>query len=313
MKVSTLFYKHIRRLRTSLKKAIGNKTSVSQFVFSRTQRREWQRMKLIGFRNLWRIRRRQSIKHVVVDAPVQTYIEQLIAKRFNVGTLALHSASVALPQSYLQIDTTEAGFLKCMVNLIGAHQVLEVGTFRGWSTAVIAEALIANELEGGVVFRHNQYVYTQLFPTTSIPLPVVTTIELRPEEAVEATSLWDAYLDPVTKSRIRLIQGSADEVMKGLVETYPNGLYNMIFIDADKSRYEIYLRYAQRLLLPGGIIVIDNILNAGLVATSARDRTTEALRLLNTRVFEDVQADFEPMILPAWDGVIVIRRKYTQK
>ena len=313
MNVSTFFYKKIRRLRTSIKKTIGNKTSVVHFMFSRTQRREWQRMKLIGFRNVWRTRRRQKIKHVVVDAPVQTYIEKLIAKRFNVGTLALHSASVALPQSYLQVDTTEAGFLKCMVQLVGAYQVLEVGTFRGWSTAVIAEALIANELESGVLFRHNQYVHAQLNQAGSISFPVVTTIELRPEEAVEATLLWDTYLDPVTRSRIRLIQGSADDVMKGLVDTYPNGLYNVIFIDADKSRYDRYLTYAQRLLLPGGIIVIDNILNAGLVATSARDRTTEALRLLNTRVFEDTQADFEPMILPAWDGVIVIRRKYTQK
>lgn len=332
--LNKLFTKKIRKAKKHIKRSFMKKKGVQQknilhMLFSRTQRREWERMRSIGFKNLWRVRRRQKNKHIYVDVKLLTYTEELISKRFSVGALSLHAESENMSNSALQIDLTEAGFLKFLIQISGSYQVLEVGTFRGWSTAIIAEALLANELENSMLYRHNSCIDKQLpqhetrthsreLQTSETRLrhasfPIITTLELRPEEAMEAQILWNEHLDVITRSRINLLIGPADELMKILDIQNPCGRYNLIFIDADKSRYDIYLNYAKSLILPGGIIVIDNTLNAGLVATDAKDRTTISLKDLNIKIFDDNNGEFEPILIPAWDGITVIRRKDLRK
>lgn len=315
------FKKKIREAKRWLRGMTHGERPLSKRVFNRAQRREWTRMRLIGFTNLWRIRRRQKNKHVYVDPKVLAYTEDLAGYRFTAPMLDLRADSESLEHSELQVDITEAAFLKLIARMAGAHQILEVGTFRGWSTAVLAEALIENELENGPVFKYHSYGQGD-----ASMLPMVTTIELRATEGEEARRLWDTHLPPMVRSRINMIMGDANVVLKKMV-AHNEGLrvadsnttvgmlekaktYELIFIDADKGSYEGYINMAKQLVVPGGLIVIDNTLNAGLVATSAQDRTTLALKHVNAEIFNNMDSNFEPILIPAWDGVVILRRRF---
>ena len=56
-------------------------------------------------------------------------------------------------------------------------------------------------------------------------------------------------------SRINIIEGDAEETMKSL-----DGQYDLIFIDAAKAQYAVYMEEAIRLSHPGTVIICDNIL-----------------------------------------------------
>ena len=88
-----------------------------------------------------------------------------------------------------------------------------------------------------------------------------------------------------------------------------DGAYDLVFVDADKPSYPTYLAQAIRLLRPGGIVALDNVLWSDKVADpSVRDADTVALRDLGRAVRADER--LIPAMLPVGDGLIaaVVRR-----
>lgn len=238
-----------------------------------------------------------------------------------------------LNQGEMQIDLSEAEFLKFLIKTIGATRVLEVGTFRGWSTAVMAEAIseVSVDLEDRSEKSSAQNLSQN--PIQNSKQKILTTIELRESEAVDARKYWDEYLPKEVASIIESRIGKASDILKELIATETNmrgqektNQYDLIFIDADKGGYSDYFTSTKKLIRKGGLIVLDNMLNAGLVATSARDSTTNHIRNMNTHIFNsgigeqsregqgveeqsnlDLE-EFEPYIIPAWDGVVIVRK-----
>lgn len=262
-----------------------------------------KRLKQVGVSGMLKLARRRKNKHVAITQPVIRYIDDLSSQTFSDRMIGMWRESESFPMSSMQIDLTEAAFLRLLVQISGAKRILEVGTFRGWSTAVLASALCTDSTTQGDLANIK-----------------VTTIQLREEEAEQARILWKKHLDPVTLGTIDMVMGNARIVMKDMVAknvardsgnaTAPANLFDLIFIDADKSGYIEYLDHAKRLIRKGGLIVLDNMLNAGLVAGKASDNTTRALKRVNETVFSaEMQADgFTPIIIPAWDGVVVLRK-----
>lgn len=254
-----------------------------------------KRLRSVGVLNMFRLARRRKNKHVAITQPVISYMDSLAERTFDSSLIGLWRESESFSMSSMQIDITEAAFIRFLVRMTGARRALEAGTFRGWSTAVIASALVPCD-DARVI-----------------------TIQLRPEEGEQAKGLWARHLDPHILSRIDMRMGNARSVMKDLVSALPpdarlsgqgEGLFDIIFIDADKSGYEEYISCAKALVRKGGVIVLDNMLNAGLVATSASDNTTRAVRAANEISFgkEGIEAGFSPLIIPAWDGVVILVR-----
>ncbi len=266
---------------------------------SRKLKRFWK----TGPVNSFRLFRRRKNKHISVGKSLIRYIDDLSIATFDETLLALWRETESLPMSNMQIDLTEAAFLRFLVQATDAKNILEAGTFRGWSTAVMASAI---EGEGKVV-----------------------TMQIRPEEGRLAAELWQRHLHPGVLAKIDQRIGNAATLMRDMAaglglggeeDNYagPVGksegggkLFDLIFIDADKAGYLNYLSYSQKLIKKGGLIIFDNALNAGLVATKAEDQVTSVLRGLNKVAFskESIAEGFDPIVIPAWDGVVVLRKR----
>lgn len=163
--------------------------------------------------------------------------------------------------------------LKMLVRLTGARRVLELGTFSGYSALCLAEGLPADgELHS---------------------------IEI--DDELEDFILFNWSGDP----RMHLHIGDAEEIMP----RWPDGHFDLIFVDADKRRYPRYYAEALRLLRPGGLMIADNTLWSGHIADPAydRDAQTRALRSFNQTVASDPRV--EKVILPVRDGITLIYKK----
>ncbi len=110
---------------------------------------------------------------------------------------------------------------------------------------------------------------------------VLTSIDVDPEHQRVARGAFTAAGH--RSSRLRLINGMGLEVLPRLTDT----AYDLVFIDAEPADYPRYLDEAVRLLRIGGIVVLDDVLTAGVVDPEALDANTVALREVARQVRED--------------------------
>lgn len=165
--------------------------------------------------------------------------------------------------------------LKMLVRMIRPKNILEVGTFSGYSAICLAEGLD----RGGMVY----------------------TYEIN-DELEDFTRPWIEG-SPVA-DRIRFIIGDA------LTEAPKLGVeFDMAFIDGDKRTYIDTYEMALNLLRPGGFILADNTLWDGHVLEKPRpsDRQTAGIEAFNDYVAAD--SHVEKVILPLRDGLTLIRKK----
>ena len=163
--------------------------------------------------------------------------------------------------------------IKMLVSMIRPVTALEVGTFTGYATLCIAEAM----------------------PSSG----TLHTVEIDDEKEAFIRRWIDSspYSD-----RIRLHIGDALEVVPSLGE-----LFDMAFIDGEKREYPEYWDKLFPYIKPGGFIIVDNTLWDGHVAdTRFRDGQTEAIRRFNDMVASDRMA--EVAMIPIRDGVSIIRK-----
>ena len=165
--------------------------------------------------------------------------------------------------------------LKMFVRMIRPRQVLEIGTYSGYSALCLAEGL-----EEGAMLH---------------------TFEINDEQE-DFTRPWlenSPYAD-----KIKFYIGDALE----LVSTV-NIVFDMAFIDGDKRKYIDYYEMVLSKLSQGGYIIADNTLWDGHVIENARnnDYQTIGIQAFNEYVAKDQRV--EKVILPLRDGLTIIRKK----
>lgn len=173
--------------------------------------------------------------------------------------------------------------LKMFVQMARPRNILEVGTFSGYSALCLAEGLKALEAEEPGVERR---LYT---------FEVNDEMEDFTRPWIEGSGLAD---------NISFIIGDANELAPRLGVTF-----DMAFVDGDKRTYVETYEMVMSLLRPGGYILADNTLWDGHVVDPAydHDRQTQGIRAFNDHVAADERV--EKVILPLRDGLTIIRKK----
>lgn len=165
-------------------------------------------------------------------------------------------------------------FLSLLSKLTQPKHVLEIGTYTGYATLCLAEGLAENGC--------------------------IDTIDKNEELVDFQRSFFDrsAY-----GSQIHQHIGDAVEVIPSLEKSY-----DLIFLDADKRNYLVYLDLLLPKLNKGGLLISDNVLWSGKVleATQTKDEDTQVLKEFNGRLAN--HPALETVLLPLRDGLTLSRK-----
>lgn len=165
--------------------------------------------------------------------------------------------------------------LSMLSKMIKPNDVLEIGTYTGYSALCFAEGLA----EGGHII----------------------TID-KNEELEDLVNKFVAKSD--YKDQIKCVIGDAMEIIPGLKRQF-----DIVFIDADKSNYVNYYNMVIDKVRKGGYIIVDNVLWSGKVLEDVEenDIDTKVLIELNKMIHEDDRV--EEVLLPVRDGLMIARVK----
>ena len=118
---------------------------------------------------------------------------------------------------------------------------------------------------------------------------------------------WHFWQEAGVADKIELRIGLAEETLNDALNNGEAGTFDMAFIDADKENYKVYYENCLKLLRPGGLILIDNVLWSGRPANiEAADADTVAIREFNVAVHEDERVDLT--LLSVGDGLTLARK-----
>ena len=176
----------------------------------------------------------------------------------------------------MQISVTQAYFFQFFIKTNKIKNILEIGTFTGYSALSMGLAI---PKDGNI-----------------------TSLDINKETSEAAKNFFKkANLD----KKVKVILGPAMNTLKKLKDD--KKIFDMIFIDADKENYKNYYDLSLELVKKNGFILVDNVLWHGDVADpNKNDRLTNIIREFNSFIKKDDRV--EKTILPLGDGVTVCRK-----
>ena len=215
-------------------------------------------------------------KNIIIDERLENYISD--------NTYSLHSIQKEIIEynktlgdlKRMQVSVTQAYFFQLMIKLNNIKNILEIGTFTG---------------------------YSALSMGLSLPIDgTVTCLDIDKEKSKKAEYYFrKANLE----NKIKIIIAPAIESMNELIKQ--KKIFDLIFIDADKENYKNYFNLSLELLNENGLMIIDNVLWKGAVSNSDNnEKLTKVIREFNLYVRKDDRV--EKTILPIGDGVTVCRK-----
>jgi caffeoyl-CoA O-methyltransferase len=180
-----------------------------------------------------------------------------------------------MPHAVMATTPDEAALLTMLARIVGARRALEVGTFTGYGAISIARGLA----DGGRL----------------------TCLELDEEYAAIARRNVE---DAGVADRVEIVVGPALDSLRAMPA---EPTFDYAFLDADKTGYPDYYEEIVPRLVPGGLLLIDNVLLRGRV-TDPEDERERIMDALNDRVTADERVD-SVMVLVA-DGLTFARRRH---
>ncbi len=197
-----------------------------------------------------------------------TKSEPEVLKKLNRET----HAHVLMPQ--MLSGHLQGRFLKMLTCMIQPKQVLEIGTFTGYSALCIAEGLP----EGGMLH----------------------TIDINEE----LSGIVKKYLtESGADKKVKTYTGNALQIIPELDYTF-----DMVFIDADKKNYVKYYELVFEKVRKGGFIIADNVLWSGKVVENKVkiDEDTKSIMAYNDKIMSDPRV--ENVLVPIRDGLMIARK-----
>ena len=163
----------------------------------------------------------------------------------------------------------QGNFLAIISKLIKPFNVLEIGTYTGYSTLCIAKGLN--------------------------PAGMIHTID----NNEELLQIQNKYFEKSgLRNQIKQYTGDALAIIPKLKFDF-----DMVFLDADKENYVKYLELISPILKPGGVLLTDNVLWHGKILESPenQDRVTRLIDNFNKKILED--KSLKTVMLPIRDGI----------
>lgn len=163
--------------------------------------------------------------------------------------------------------------LSMFSKMIQAENILEIGTYTGYSALCLAEGLTPN---GKLV-----------------------TIDINEELA---SRVGGYFAESPYSQQIEYLIGDAMTIIPNL-----KSQFDIVFIDADKSNYINYYHLVFSMVKVGGYIIADNVLWSGkVIDASQHDKDTLLLREYNQLVHQDDRV--EEVLFPIRDGLMIARK-----
>ena len=191
----------------------------------------------------------------------------------------LREETAQIEYSVMQISPEQGQFMSLLIKLMGAKRAIEIGTFTGYSSLCIADAMPE---DGKLVC-----------------------CDISPQWTDIAEKYWLlAGLD----NKIDLYIQPAEQTLQLLLDDGAEKTFDFVFIDADKQNYVVYYEMALRLLREGGIIAVDNTLWSGAVADPENTEPgTRAIRRFNEMIKDDDRVS--QSLLTIGDGLTLILKE----
>ena len=208
---------------------------------------------------------------------ISEYIEQHSSPESEVLQQITRSTHLEVINPRMLSGHVQGRVLSLLSQMIQPQNILELGTFTGYSALCLAEGL--SDSGRLVTIEHN--------------------------DEMEDSIRRNLSLSPLGE-KIELVIGDAKD---WLAQQEKGAGFDLVFIDADKKEYSDYLDLVLPLMCDGGWILADNTLWDGHIVEEAydKDRQTVALRAFNDKVASDER--LQKVILPLRDGLTIIRVK----
>jgi len=189
--------------------------------------------------------------------------------------LATETASRFPAAAGMQIGPEQGTFMTLLTQLTGASRALEIGTFTGYSAICIARGLTASGM--------------------------LTCCDVSEEWTSLARKYWELA---GLADRIDLQLRPALETLRALPATE---MFDLAFIDADKTGYVSYWEEVVPRVRPGGAILVDNTLSHGrVIDPAADDPSVQGIRDFNDHAAADSRVTL--VLLPVGDGLTLARK-----
>lgn len=191
----------------------------------------------------------------------------------------LREETAELSGARMQIAPEQGAFMTMLAELLAPRRAVEIGVFTGYSSLCVAMGMP----EDGQLFA----------------------LDRNEDTAAIARRYWqEAGVD----DKITLKLGDGVDSLNDLISEQGEGGFDLAFIDADKGNYATYFEGCLRLLRPGGLILVDNVLWSGRVADEEdQDNLTKAIRAFNDKLAQDERVSI--CMVPIGDGVTMARKR----
>jgi len=211
-----------------------------------------------------------------LTAQVQSYVVGHCSPLDDVQKALIAETEALGFVSIMQIAPEQGAFMEQFARALGARRVIEVGTFTGYSALCLARAVGP----GGTILC----------------------CDVNEEWTAVGRKYWE---QAGVADRIDLRIAPAADTLAALAD---DPVYDLAFIDADKTGYLRYYEEILKRLRPNGVILVDNVLWMGTVV----DPTMDGEDIVAIREFNDFVAGdsrVEVAMLTVGDGLSLIRKK----
>jgi predicted O-methyltransferase YrrM len=211
---------------------------------------------------------------MIIREDIDLYCEKHTSSESDLLALLNRETHAKILQARMLSGHFQGRFLSMISKIFRPKNILEIGTYTGYSALCLAEGL----------------------PQDGKLITIDVNEEL--EDFVR-----DFFAQSAFAQQIDFRIANALELIPKLTETF-----DLVFIDADKRNYSNYYDLIFDKVPSGGIILADNVLWDGKVSLEKhQDKDTQILRAFNEKVMSDDRV--ENILLPIRDGLMCIRKK----